>query len=199
LSQLRRRSAVASLVFFAFTTPFGIAAHLLSELAGLGWHDDADVVLSARHGYLAALALASIAGLIGAVLTLPRSDRRARVASLIEALPFKGRGTGFTAIAFIAQFAFFGVTQIGEGCPLCGGDVLIGVTAAAFAAALGAIAIALGKRRIIEFTLALLYSLVARSFVGPIANRVARYRGPVVTATRRTPFSFRYRPPPLAV
>jgi hypothetical protein len=185
-------------VFFALTTPFGIAAHLLSELAGLGWHDDADVVLSARHGYLTALAVASIAGLIAAVLALPRGDRRACVASLIEALPFKGRGAGFTAIAFIAQFAFFGVTQIGEGCPLCGGDVLIGVIAAGFAAALGAIAIALGKRRVIEFALALVYSIAARSIAGSVAFRVSRYRGPARAGSRRTPFSFRYRPPPFA-
>jgi hypothetical protein len=38
----RRRSVVSALVFFAFTTPLGIAAHLISELAGLGWHDDVD-------------------------------------------------------------------------------------------------------------------------------------------------------------
>ncbi len=192
-----RRPALAAVVFLALTTPLGIAAHLISELAGLGWHDDADVVLSARHAYLGALALASLAGLLVALFSIPRGERRARVAELVESLPFRGRGPGLTFVSFVAQFAFFAVTQLGEGCPLCGGDVLVGVTAAALAALVGAIAVALGKRRILDFVLALAFTWapVGAGASGPARSELRR-RVVVRPARRRAPFAFRYRPPP---
>ena len=112
----------AMLLFFAFTAPLGIVAHLVSELAGLGWHDDADVVLSARHGYLALIALGALVALGLALRAVPRGDRRTRIAAIVDALPFKGQGARFVALSFAAQFGFFAITQIGEGCPLCGGD-----------------------------------------------------------------------------
>lgn len=192
----RGRSARAALLFFALTTPLGIAAHLISELAGLGWHDDADVVLSARHGYLAALALLAAAGLLLALRSVPRRERRAYVAALVESLPCGGSGPAFTAVSFVAQFGFFAVTQIGEGCPLCGGDIVTGVFAAAVAAGIGALAVALGKRRFIEFALALVYALVAVMRDDLVTGALLARRTPPATATRRSPFSFRYRPPP---
>jgi hypothetical protein len=193
---LNRRGVLATCVFVAFTTPLGIAAHLISELAGLGWHDDADVAFSARHAYLAALALLAISGLLLALRSVPRGERGARVTALVESLPFAGRGLGFTLVSFVAQFAFFAMTQIGEGCPLCSGDVLVGVTAAAVAALCGAFAVALGKRRILEFALALVAVFVAAACACTIPSGVLRRRSPRPLAARRTPFSFRYRPPP---
>jgi hypothetical protein len=194
----RRRSALAAFVFFAFTTPLGIAAHLISELAGLGWHDDADVAFSARHGYLAALALIAFGGLAYALRSVPRSERRARVAGLIESLPFRGRGAGFTIVSFVAQFAFFAVTQIGEGCPLCSGDVVVGVFAAAVAALIGAFAVALGKRRILDFVvgLAFAFAFAAASTQG-VFRSALRDRATFRASRRRSPFAFRYRPPPV--
>jgi hypothetical protein len=176
----RPGAARAALLFFALTTPLGIAAHLISELAGLGWHDDADVFLSARHGYLAALAAASIVGLLLALRNVPRRERRAYVGALVERLPF----------------AYFAVSQMGEGCPLCGGDVVVGVFAAAVAAGIGALAVALGKRHLIEFALALVYVLVATCADRAAASALSRRRARRPAATRRTPFAFRYRPPP---
>lgn len=193
----KRRSAVAACVFFAFTAPLGIAAHLISELAGLGWHDDADVAFSARHGYLAALALLALGGLFVALRSLPSGERRARVAELVESLPFAGRGAAFTIVSFLAQFAFFAVTQIGEGCPLCSGDVVVGVFAAAIAALLGALAVSLGKRRILAFVLALVEVFVAAARESTIASCVSRRRRPRAVSLRRSPFAFRYRPPPV--
>lgn len=192
----KRRSAVAACVFFAFTAPLGIAAHLISELAGLGWHDDADIAFSARHAYLAGFALVALAGLFVALRSLPRGERRARVAELVESLPFGGRGAGFTIVSFLAQFAFFAVTQIGEGCPLCGGDVVVGVFAAAVAALLGAFAVSLGKRRLLAFVLALVEVFVAAARECTIASGISRRRRPRALALRRSPFAFRYRPPP---
>ena len=194
----RRRALVASLVFFAFTAPFGIAAHLLSELFGLGWHDDADVIFSARHGYLAVLAIVSLGALLTAALSVPRDRRRAQAASLVAALPFSGTGAGFTLTLFLAQFGFFALTQIGEGCPLCGGDVFTGILAAGFAAALGAVTVALCKRRILEFAVALVGAIATLAPAEGITNGVAPYPGARPLAKRRKPFAFRYRPPPIA-
>jgi hypothetical protein len=190
------RSAVAGCVFFAFTAPLGIAAHLISELAGLGWHDDADVAISARHAYLAVLALLALGGLFVALRSLPSGERRKRISELVESLPFGGRGAGFTVVSFLAQFAFFAVTQIGEGCPLCSGDVVVGVFAAAMAALLGAVAVSLAKRRILAFVLALVEVFVAAARACIVASGVSRRRRPRAISLRRSPFAFRYRPPP---
>jgi hypothetical protein len=190
-----RRAVTATLIFFAFTTPFGIAAHLLSELAGLGWHDDADIIFSPKHAYLVILALISLGGLVTALTTLPRDVRRARVATLVDDLPFKGRGAGFTALSFVAQFGFFALTQIGEGCPLCSGDVFTGVLAAA--AMLGALLVSLGKRRILEFALALVRYLTIVFVVDrAVVRALSDARKTVPSTRRRAPFAFRYRPPP---
>ena len=190
-----RQKALATCLFLAFTTPLGIAAHLIAELAGLGWHDDADVAFSARHGYLGLLAAASLAFSIFVLHAVPRGDRRARVASLVAGLPFRGRGASFTLCSFVAQFAVFAVTQIGEGCPLCSGDVVTGVFAAAVAAALGALAVLLGQRRILSLALSLIWYVPAVPYGAPFAcaRRAGRLRRKI---TRRAPFSFRYRPPP---
>jgi len=194
--RLTKHPASAVAVFFAFTAPLGIAAHLISELAGLGWHDDADIAFSARHGYLAGLALLSVAGLLFALRSLPRSQRRIQVAELIESLPFGGRGVAFTAASFVAQFVFFAVTQIGEGCPLCGGDVAVGVFAAAVAALLGAIAVSFGKKRFLEFALTLVTVFVPPMRDARLSAALVRRRGARTSSKRRTAFSFRYRPPP---
>jgi hypothetical protein len=192
----RRRSALAAFVFFAFTTPLGIAAHLISELAGLGWHDDADVAFSARHAYLALLAVVAVGGLLLALRNVAPRERRRRIAEIVEGLPFGGRGIGFTLVSFVAQFGFFAVTQIGEGCPLCSGDVVVGVFAAAVAALLGALAVALAKHRILDFVLALAFALLSLSADASSVRSSALRQLAAPASRRRTPFAFRYRPPP---
>jgi hypothetical protein len=129
---------------------------------------------------------------------LPRGERRARVAALVEALPWRGSGLRFVALAFVAQFGFFALTQIGEGCPLCGGDILTGILAAGVAALLGALAVTLGKRRIFELALRIMCEFVGISF-GPGVMRSLRSESVLpAKAARRSPFAFRYRPPPVA-
>jgi hypothetical protein len=61
------------------------------------------------------------------------------LALLSSALPWRGRGPAFAGLSAAMQFAFFAVTQLGEGCPLCHGDVLVGVVAALFASFAGAL------------------------------------------------------------
>ncbi len=193
-----RRTVVATLVFVAFTTLFGIVVHLVAELAGLGWHDGVRLLLSPRHGYLAVLALLASGSLFAALSSLPRGSRRARVAWLIAAHPLKGEGAGFAVASFTAQFAFFGITEISEGSPLGSGDVVVGILAAVGAAALGAILVSLGKRRMLDLALAFISFLAATLFANADALRCQQDSCVAAAVTRRrSPFAFRYRPPPL--
>lgn len=189
---------LATLLFFAFTAPLGIAAHLISELAGLGWHDDADLAFSARHGYLALLALVSLAAFGLVLRSIPSATRRYHIGEIVRSLPFRGSGLRFVLLSFVAQFGFFALTQIGEGCPLCGGDIFTGVFAAGVAAVLGALAVALCKRRLLELAVDLVYALAVLRLAAPALNLSAAQRRPAARSARRSPFSFRYRPPPLA-
>jgi hypothetical protein len=75
--------------------------------------------------------------------------------------------------------------------------VFVGVVAAAIAAALGALLVTLGKRRFLELAFSLIQYF--RTFlVRTVARRSCdRERAAVASpGRRRTPFSFRYRPPP---
>jgi hypothetical protein len=191
--------ATAMLLFFALTAPLGIAAHLTAEFAGLGWHDGAALAFSARHEYLGAIALVAFASLVALVVGLravPRADRRGRIAAVVDALPFKGEGLGFVALSFAAQFAFFAITQVGEGSPLGAGDVVVGVIAAALAALAGAFAVTLGKWRIVDFVIALAFAFAFPALGAAGPARAALRRVALRASRRRTAFAFRYRPPP---
>jgi hypothetical protein len=171
----------------------------MSELAGLGWHDDADVLFSSRHGYLALIAFAALAAFAVVLRSMPADSRSRRVSDLVETLPFGGRGAGFVALSFVLQFGFFAVTQIGEGCPLCGGDVFVGILAAAAAALFGALVVTFAKRRVLELAMGLVW-YKSRALRTPPAHEHSRREQHAADAcsARRTPFSFRYRPPPIA-
>src|SRR5260370_20786288 len=117
-------------VFLALTIPFGIAVHLIAELAGLGTHDDGDLIFSSRHYYLAALAGVALASLFGLFGSLPREGRHRLATQLIARLPFDGRGLRFLLFSFCTQFGFFCVTVFGEGNPLQGDHLGIGIIAA---------------------------------------------------------------------
>jgi len=195
----RRRSALAACIFFAFTAPFGIAAHLTSELVALGWHDDADVLFSARHGYLAMVAFAALATFAIVLRSVPATNRRRRVSEIVEALPFEGQGAPFIALSFGLQFGFFAVTQIGEGCPLCGGDVFVGIVAAAAAALIGALIVTFVKERVLELAMGLVLYGSQGLWAPPVPVLSRREQHAAeASSVRRTPFSFRYRPPPIA-
>jgi len=182
--------------FAALTIPFGIVAHLASEFFGLGWRDDADVAFSIRHLYLAVIAVSALIALALSLRRVPRNNRRRAVAELVDALPLGGRGLRFGLLSFALQFGFFAITQIGEGCPLCGGDVLIGILAAAFASLAGALAVSFGKSRLLELACELVW------FVPGVENRERPLLASKPTARiprrakRRAPYAFRYRPPP---
>jgi hypothetical protein len=131
------------------------------------------------------------------LLRSPRGSRRERVESIVSRLPFAGRGAGFVALSFAAQFGFFAITQIGEGCPLCSGDVVTGALAAAFASLVGAVLVALFKRRVVAFAIALAFALSvddgASAAVARLRDTSSRLH---VRAQHCALYVFRNRPPP---
>lgn len=122
-----------------------IAAHLISEFVGMGSAADA-VAFSPRHIYLGAAGLVALALVIREVALLRARAANGRDAKRIAeiglaSLPFGGKRY-FWIVTAALQFAAGALTEIGEGCPLCGHDV-----AAGFAGALiGAIILALVAR-----------------------------------------------------
>ena len=180
-------------IFVALTVPFGIAAHLISEVAGLGWNAGAEAVVSPRHLYLTLIAAVALAGFAMALRGVAPNYRRRAIADLIAALPFRGEGVRFTALSFALQCGFFAATLIGEGSPLAGGDVAVGVLAACIASLAGAPAVAFGAHRFVEIALALAWFVPRiapreRAFHTPIAYRRApRRRGAFLTSRASRP------------
>jgi hypothetical protein len=140
----------ALLLYLALSVPFGIAVHLGSEFAGLG-RDADDLAFSPLHAYLALIAAAAMAAFLGAGGFFGRArERRRRMALMADALPFRGHGVAFFFLSSALQFGFFVTTQLGEGCPLCHGDVLIGVLAAIVASFAGSLALTALRRCIVR-------------------------------------------------
>jgi hypothetical protein len=136
-------------LYVALTIPFGIGVHLASEFAGLGRAAMA-VAISPLHAYLGVLAVASAIAL--AWFGCRAGDLRRRLPLLIRALPFEGRGAGFFAFGAACQFGFFLVTQFGEGAPLRGGDLLVGILVALLGSLLGSLVLTLGGMRAIAWS-----------------------------------------------
>lgn len=111
-----------------------IVAHLAAEFAAMG--SDADeVVFSARHWYLGLTALACIAAscLGWRTLRAQSSNRRDLKRMLhvgLSSLPFGGAGARFFGLTAALQLVIGMLTQIGEGCPFCGHDIVAGVAGA---------------------------------------------------------------------
>jgi hypothetical protein len=193
-----RYSVAAGLAFLALAALFGSVVHLFSELSGLGWSAAGTLAFWQRHEYLAGLMTAALLCLLTVARMLPRGEHRMRIASLVKALPFEGRGPGFAATAFAAQFGFCILTQLAEGAPLSRGDLFTSILAGIVAALFGALVVTFCKQHILELALALVWATPRAALGRGAVNGIAAYRGPTAPAVRRTPYSFRYRPPPLA-
>jgi hypothetical protein len=139
-------------VFYALLIGVGgLLAHLASEFAAMG--SDADsIVFSPRHWYLGLGALAGIGIFISYGRELLRRSYGARdlkrILTLgVTALPLRGKGPAFYALTAGLQFAVGALTEIGEGCPFCGHDIIAGVLGALLTVALLALVLrALGRR-----------------------------------------------------
>jgi hypothetical protein len=186
----------ALLLYLALSVPFGIAVHLGSEFAGLG-RDAEHLAFSPLHAYLAVIAaVALVAFLRCGGFFAGAAERRRRIGLMGHALPFDGRGVRFFAFSAGLQFAFFIVTQLGEGCPLCKGDVLVGVIAALVASALGSFGLMALRRQIVR-SLAVLGFAVDRVPHDLSVGRVLRYAvHPVVSTYSTFAVTLGNRPPP---
>jgi hypothetical protein len=184
----------ALLLYFALCVPFGIAVHLGSEFAGLG-RDADDLAFSPLHGYLLVLAAGALAAFLGAGGFFAGSaERRRRMALMTAALPFRARGLRFAALSAAMQFGFFAITQFGEGCPLCKGDLLVGLIAALVASAIGAFAVTALRRRIVHYFVP---AFASRRRVGAVAGvRLLRSRPSFKSAYAGFAVTLGNRPPP---
>jgi hypothetical protein len=162
LSKTSLRAPTLRWLYLACVVFGSIGAHLISEFAAMG-SDAAAVVVSPRHVYLAIGGIAALAFAIHELVVLrarASSGRDAkRLAEMgLAALPFAGKRHFWLATAGL-QFAIGGLTEIGEGCPLCGHDIIAGVAGALLGAVvLSVIARALTRRlpsiasSLVEFT-----------------------------------------------
>jgi hypothetical protein len=147
----------------AWTTLFGLATHLFSELVGLGYQADATLVFSTRHFYLALLASFCFAAILAIPAYHAQSGSRRKIAHFLTALPFAGRGPVFTSALFATQFSVFLITQFAEGCPLQAGDFGLGILAASAASAIGALIITLCNTRLLSAVCELFFLFAARA------------------------------------
>jgi len=188
---------MARLLFGALVVLSGISVHLISELAGLGWRADAELIVSPHHIPLALLALAAL-GALGAVGygVARHPNRNAAIADITRALPDGGCGPRFLSLAFAGQFFVFAVTQAGEGVPIDRGDFGLAVVAALLASVIGALLVARSQRRLIEALGQLLVVLIAAAALPRAAQswkqsgarvRVWRCRSIIFAGSRRPP------------
>ncbi len=192
---MSRRHAL--LLYFALSVPFGVGVHLGSEFAGLG-RDADDLAFSPLHGYLGIMALLSLGIFMVAGGLFPRAaERRRRLQLLAAALPFAGRGPGFFAFSTALQFAFFVVTQLGEGCPLCKGDVLVGVGAALLASLAGSLVLIALRKRIARIVSELSYSRDRAPHAAILGRRPRHAARPVSSVYSTFAATLGNRPPPL--
>lgn len=183
-----RVAAYAALV--ALTVPFGVAVHLLAELAAAG----GGAVCTAHHLYLFAFVVAAFALVVG-VVRIRRIDRR-YVALISAALPWHGRGAKFVALLTFAQLVFFALTIAGEGSPLVGGNLVLGFLVALGASTIGSFIITSCATRVLRAVADLVWFLTeAQHNASPDENDNRRVERAIV----RMPFSLFVpnRPPPV--
>jgi hypothetical protein len=134
---MRIRSAAALMnlmpMYLAIVVLGSIVAHLASEFFAMGAEAGA-VALSPKHIYLGVTALIAAAIAAQQAVTLWRTTQGGRdfkraLHVALGTLPFRGRGAFFIFTAAL-QLGISMTTEIGEGCPFCGHDVLAGVLGA---------------------------------------------------------------------
>jgi hypothetical protein len=189
----------ALLLYLALSVPFGIAVHLGAEFASLG-RDADDLAFSPLHAYLAVLAVAALVTFfIAGGFFASASERRRRIGLMSSALPFGGRGPGFFFFSAGLQFAFFALSQLGEGCPFCKGDILVGIAAAIVASFAGSFALMRLRRHIVR-AIAAIHVFLSRNGAPRAADRLPRYATCAVRSVYATFAAvFGNRPPPITL
>jgi hypothetical protein len=121
---MRRWLTVTGLA--AAVVPSATLVHLVAEASALG-PGALSLAFVLRHLYLAVLVVISLAVFARTVgLGRPRNESRRRVA-LLGALLRGRHAPAMLATLLAAHLAFFALTQLGEGIPLLGGDLVLGL------------------------------------------------------------------------
>lgn len=124
------------------------------------------------------------------------SERRRRIGLMAHALPFDGRGPRFFAFSAALQLAFFALTQVGEGCPLCKGDALVGVVAAIVASVIGSWALIALRKQIVRAFAAFGFAVERAPYGSPVGLQ-PRYAVRTALSTYATfAVTLGNRPPP---
>jgi hypothetical protein len=140
---MRRWLTVTGLA--AAVVPSATLVHLVAEASALG-PGALSLAFVLRHVYLGVLlglSLAVFARTVG--LGRPRAELRRRVA-LLGANLRGPHAPALLATLMAAQLAFFALTQLGEGIPLLGGDLALGLAVGLLGSlAAGLLVCALGR------------------------------------------------------
>jgi len=193
-SAARRHDLLTVAGLAAGVVPLAAIVHLIAEFAATAGPADA---FAARHAYMAPLVLGALVA-FGATLGLGRGHREfvRRSALIRAALGRVGTAAGIRDL-FLANLAFFAVTQALEGVPIAAGSVALGLAVAAAGSLVAAFAVfALGRT-------------VAVAAGSSFRRRAPRDAAPIRTfprrsrATRRAARAFSLclpnRPPPVSV
>jgi hypothetical protein len=188
LMRLRRLAGLASAVI-----PAAILVHLVAESLSLG-RAALGFEFVVRHIYLGALLIGGLWAFSRTVgLGGGRSEVRRRTALLRAALTGPRRTLDLPVLA-LANLAFFGLTQLGEGLPILSGTVWLGLGAGILGSLLAAVLVYAFGRSMVAGAIEAFVHARRRP---PAAARQAR---PVFPAPRAAAVAFSLfvpnRPPP---
>jgi hypothetical protein len=172
---MRRWLTVAGLA--AAVVPSAALVHIVAEASALG-SGALTPAFVLRHVYLGLLVLASLAAFARTVgIGRPRAELRRRVA-LLRTLVRAPHRWSAVAVLIAAHLGFFALTQLGEGVPLLGGDVVLGLSLGVIGSLLAALTVAFLGRTVVD-----------------VAIRTLSWRQPQAAPARR---AHRRIPPPRA-
>jgi len=187
---MRRWLTVVGLA--AAVVPSATLVHILAEASALG-SGALTPAFVLRHVYLGLLVVASLAAFVRTVgLGRPRAELRRRVALLRSLVRGPHRATAVAALV-AAHLGFFVLTQLGEGVPLLGGDVMLGLLLGLIGSLLAALTIAFLGRTLVDLAIR---TLSWRQPPAAPARRPHRRVAPPRAAARVFSLFVPNRPPP---
>ncbi|MGD1065414.1 MAG: hypothetical protein ABR975_01185, partial [Vulcanimicrobiaceae bacterium] len=187
---MRRWLTVAGLA--AAVVPSAALVHIVAEASALG-SGALTPAFVLRHVYLGLLVLASLAAFARTVgIGRPRAELRRRVA-LLRTLVRAPHRWSAVAVLVAAHLGFFALTQLGEGVPLLGGDVVLGLSLGVIGSLLAALTVAFLGRTVVDVAIR---TLSWRQPQAAPARRAHRRIPPSRAAARVFSLFVPNRPPP---
>jgi hypothetical protein len=186
-------------VYLALIVLGSIGAHLTAEFAAMGGDAD-EVALSPRHLYLGLAAVAALAFALCELIAMRKSssgarDFKRRMEIGIGTLPLAGT-PWFTPATAASFLTIGGITEIGEGCPLCGHDVTAGVIGAFLGSLLVGLVVRAFTRRMPSLASAVDEYLTAEPHDSGFARYATAFAPARLPRSVWYPFLFN-RPPPV--